>query len=228
MTSRIFSIYSIKPFLLLASLLLSLPALAVDAINTTRFGNVAIEGYDPVAYFTQSRPVKGDSDFEYEWKDAKWRFSSAENLALFTANPEKYAPQYGGYCAYAVAKNTTASIDPTQFTVVDFLAPIAETFRAYGGNAVGITELIASALILIPKTRTWGALLGLGVISGAIFFHLGTPLGVNRVVDEAGNTDGGALFYMACGVWLCCAALVYLGRDKIFALLGQKPVSALS
>lgn len=119
MTSRIFSIYSIKPFLLLASLLLSLPALAVDAINTTRFGNVAIEGYDPVAYFTQSRPVKGDSDFEYEWKDAKWRFSSAENLALFTANPEKYAPQYGGYCAYAVAKNTTASIDPTQFTVVD-------------------------------------------------------------------------------------------------------------
>lgn len=111
---------------------------------------------------------------------------------------------------------------------ISFLAPIAETFRAYGGNAVGITELIASALILIPKTRTWGALLGLGVISGAIFFHLGTPLGVNRVVDEAGNTDGGALFYMACGVWLCCAALVYLGRDKIFALLGQKPVSALS
>lgn len=105
---------------------------------------------------------------------------------------------------------------------ISFLAPISEGFRAYGGNTVGITELIASGLILYPKTRTWGALLGLGVISGAIFFHLGTPLGVVRVVDEAGNTDGGALFYMACGVWVSCAVLVYMGRDKIFDLLGRK------
>ena len=104
---------------------------------------------------------------------------------------------------------------------IGFLAPIAESFRAYGGNVVGITELIASGLILFPKTRTWGAVLALAVISGAIFFHLATPLGVNRIVDEAGNTDGGALFYMACGVWLSCAILIYLGRDKILPLLGR-------
>lgn len=109
----------VKRFLFLLGLLFSLPALAIDEINTTLLGNVAIKGYDPVAYFTQSSPVKGKSDFEYEWKGANWRFSSAENLDLFKADPEKYAPQYGGYCAYAVAKNTTASIDPTQFTIFD-------------------------------------------------------------------------------------------------------------
>lgn len=109
----------VQRFLLLIGLLFSLPALAVDEINTTLLGNVAIKGYDPVAYFTESRPIKGNADFEYSWKDANWRFSNAENLALFKENPEKYAPQYGGYCAYAVAKNTTANIDPTQFTIVD-------------------------------------------------------------------------------------------------------------
>lgn len=110
---------------------------------------------------------------------------------------------------------------------ISFLAPISEGFRVYGGNTVGITELIASVLILVPRTRVWGALLGLAVISGAIFFHLFTPLGVVRVVDEAGNTDGGVLFFMACGVWVACAILSFMGRDKIFALLGRKPEAAL-
>ncbi len=92
------------------------------------------------------------------------------------------------------------------------LQPIAEVFAAHGGYAVGVTELIAVALLVYPATRLYGALLGLGVISGAIFFHLFTPLGVNRVVDAAGNTDGGALFYMACGVWLSCVILSVLNR----------------
>lgn len=90
----------------------------------------------------------------------------------------------------------------------NFLQPIAASFREYGGWTVGLTELFASLLLLIPRTRILGALLGFGVISGAIFFHLFTPLGVDRVVDNAGNTDGGILFYMACGVWLSCVALV--------------------
>lgn len=105
---------------------------------------------------------------------------------------------------------------------ISFLAPVSEGFRAYGGNVIGITELIASILILVPKTRVLGAVISIAVISGAIFFHLFTPLGVVRVVDEAGNTDGGALFFMACGVWLCSAALIYMGREKIFALLGRQ------
>lgn len=94
-------------------------ASAKDAINSTLFGNVAIEGYDTVAYFTQNSAVKGSRDFETTWMDAKWRFASAENRDLFIENPDKYAPQYGGYCAYAVAKNSTAGIEPEQFEIVD-------------------------------------------------------------------------------------------------------------
>ena len=109
---------------------------------------------------------------------------------------------------------------------IGFLKPISGAFAQHGGNVVGTVELIASALVLIPRTRVWGALLAIGVISGAIFFHLFTPLGVVRVVDAAGNTDGGALFFMACGVWVCCAALLYLGRDKLLGLFGASPSNA--
>ncbi|MEM7363035.1 MAG: hypothetical protein AAF525_03370, partial [Pseudomonadota bacterium] len=74
------------------------------------------------------------------------------------------------------------------------LSAIAIPFALFGGTVVGLVELLAAIMMLIPRTRIWGALTGLAVISGAIFFHLFTPLGVNRVVDAAGNTDGGALF----------------------------------
>jgi len=69
---------------------------AFDKVNQTFFG-IAIKGYDPVAYHTEGRAVKGDSQYSYEWNDAKWYFKSADNRDLFAANPEKYAPQYGGY-----------------------------------------------------------------------------------------------------------------------------------
>jgi len=98
---------------------------------------------------------------------------------------------------------------------IGFLAGIAEPFRAYGGTTVGLTELVATILLLVPRTRLWGALLSLGVISGAIFFHLGTPLGVDRVIDVDGNTDGGVLFFMACGVWVASAITIYLNRDQL-------------
>lgn len=81
-----------------AAVLVGTPSvgLAKDPVNTT-FSGVAVEGYDPVAYFTAAKPIKGQKKFEYRWQGAKWRFSSAENLELFKAAPEKYAPQYGGY-----------------------------------------------------------------------------------------------------------------------------------
>ena len=85
-----------------------------------------------------------------------------------------------------------------------------ERFANYGGYLIGSAELIASALLLITATRRLGALLGLGIISGAIFFHLFTPLGINRTIDAAGNTDGGALFFMACWVWLSCALILWI------------------
>jgi hypothetical protein len=79
----------------------------------------AIRGYDPVAYFTESRPVKGSDEHVYEWKGARWRFSSAANRERFAAAPEKYAPQYGGYCAYGVAQNYAVSIDPQAWSIVE-------------------------------------------------------------------------------------------------------------
>ena len=77
----------------------------------------AVRGYDVVAYFNAKKPVKGLSEFSTRHAGAKWLFASNSNLVLFTANPEKYMPQYGGYCAYAVAKNSTASSKPQYFTV---------------------------------------------------------------------------------------------------------------
>ncbi|MGD1893307.1 MAG: YHS domain-containing (seleno)protein, partial [Cyclobacteriaceae bacterium] len=79
----------------------------------------AIQGYDPVAYFTDQKPVKGSDEHTYEWKGATWYFASAENVQAFEANPEQYAPQYGGYCAYAVANGYTAKIDPEAWKIVD-------------------------------------------------------------------------------------------------------------
>jgi YHS domain-containing protein len=81
---------------LLLVLLMAPAGWTKDAINTTWLG-VAIDGYDVVAYFTLGQPTKGDSDFSYEWEGAEWRFASAEHLETFKADPEKYAPQYGGY-----------------------------------------------------------------------------------------------------------------------------------
>jgi len=91
---------------------------------------------------------------------------------------------------------------------------IAPSFAAYGGYVIGGTELVATGLMLSNKTRNIGALIGLLVISGAIFFHLFTPLGVNRVIDDQGNTDGGALFFMACGVWISCLLILLINRNK--------------
>ena len=79
----------------------------------------AIKGYDTVAYFTESKPVKGSEEYAYDWNHGKWLFSSQENLDLFKANPEKYAPQFGGYCAWAVAREGFAPIQVEQWSIVD-------------------------------------------------------------------------------------------------------------
>ncbi len=92
---------------------------------------------------------------------------------------------------------------------LEFIAPL---FEQYGGLLTGLTELVACILLIIVATRFWGALLALSVMSGAIFFHLFTPLGVDRIVDAAGNTDGGVLFYMACGVWVCALILAFMNN----------------
>ena len=88
-------------------------------VYTGLFNNLAVEGYDPVAYFTEGRPVKGDRDFTTQYNGAQFRFASQANLDMFLADPAKYAPQYGGYCAWAVSQGYTASIDPEAWRIVD-------------------------------------------------------------------------------------------------------------
>ena len=96
---------------------------APDATAQTRVVNqsqgVAIKGYDPVAYFTQSDAVKGDATHAHVWNDATWLFATAANRDAFAADPEKFAPQYGGYCAYAMSRDYVADITPTAWKIVD-------------------------------------------------------------------------------------------------------------
>jgi hypothetical protein len=78
-----------------------------------------LKGFDPVAYFQQGKATPGNANFTYKWQDVNWRFSTAENRDLFIKNPEKYAPQYGGFCAWAVSRGYTAPIDPNAWKIVD-------------------------------------------------------------------------------------------------------------
>jgi YHS domain-containing protein len=98
---------------------LASPAAARQAdVYTGTFSTLAVGGYDAVAYFKANRPVQGKAEFSTEYKGATWRFSSAENLTAFKADPAAYAPQYGGYCAWAVSQNYTASGDPNVWKIV--------------------------------------------------------------------------------------------------------------
>lgn len=112
-----------RRLVLLALLAFSFSAMAAKPVNTLKNSffssqtDTAINGYDSVAYFTKNAPVKGLDTYTYEWKGAKWKFSSEANLELFKSNPDKYAPQYGGYCAYGVATDSLVKVDPEQFTV---------------------------------------------------------------------------------------------------------------
>ena len=80
---------------------------------------LAIDGYDPVAYFTEQKPVKGSPEFHADFQSSTFQFASSANRDAFAADPGRYAPRYGGYCAYGMAKGYKAKVDPAAFTVVD-------------------------------------------------------------------------------------------------------------
>jgi YHS domain-containing protein len=103
------------------ALVFALPASAAAAprVNKSFFGSVALDGYDAVAYFTDGKPVEGRSEITFEWNGAVWRFATAEHRDLFAADPAKYAPQYGGYCAYGVASGYAVKTEPDAWSVVD-------------------------------------------------------------------------------------------------------------
>lgn len=102
-----------------AAALPAAPAHADDLVYTGLFSNVAVGGYDTVAYHTRGAPVRGSREFETEWNGATWRFASQDTLDLFLADPDSYAPHYGGYCAWAMAEGYTAKGDPQFWKIVD-------------------------------------------------------------------------------------------------------------
>lgn len=94
--------------------------MAEDKAPVFATDGVAIRGYDPVAYFTESAPVEGSTAHESTWQGVTWRFASAENKTQFDSDPERFAPQYGGFCAWAVAeKSTLFSTQPQNWSIVD-------------------------------------------------------------------------------------------------------------
>lgn len=107
------------------NLLLSLAALLLvctfsfgGPLNTSFFGDLALHGYDPVAYHTEGKPVEGSKEFTAEHGGGTYRFSSASNRDVFAANPDKYLPAYGGYCAWAMAEGKKADVNPKNWKIV--------------------------------------------------------------------------------------------------------------
>lgn len=104
---------------LIAAVLLPGGAAFAQDAPVSNVGGIAIRGADTVAYFTEGRAVQGRAEFAVKWMGAVWYFASIENMERFMADPRAYAPQYGGYCAYAASKGAVAEADPNAFAIVD-------------------------------------------------------------------------------------------------------------
>ena len=120
MSSKIFTAFAIVIAFTLSScgLIPSQANSAIEAVNVDE-NRVAIKGYDPVAYFTEAKPVQGQTQFTSEYNSAIYQFASIEHKALFDGEPAKYAPQFGGYCAFGVTQEKKYDVDPTAWAVVD-------------------------------------------------------------------------------------------------------------
>jgi hypothetical protein len=108
-----------KSFLIIALLLIASHSVHADAVINKDKNGLALIGFDAVAYFNQGKAIEGKKEFEHTWMDATWRFSTTENRDLFAKSPEKYAPQFGGYCAFGVTGGYLAPTDPTAWKVVE-------------------------------------------------------------------------------------------------------------
>jgi YHS domain-containing protein len=109
-------------------------------VYTGILSSTAVGGYDPVAYFREGKPVQGKKEFSHAWKGVTWRFANAKNLDDFKARPEAYAPQYGGYCAWAVSQGYTAKGDPSAWSIVDgklYLNYSADVHKTWAKDASG-------------------------------------------------------------------------------------------
>ena len=116
---------------------------AESAGDVNQIDGIALHGFDPVAYFTQNKAVKGEAEFTAQYKGVTYEFASKEDQATFQANPAKYVPQYGGFCAFAVSKGVKADIDPHAFAINDgklYVNYSEKALQAYQGDVKGNTQ----------------------------------------------------------------------------------------
>ena len=133
----------------LSATLIGSATLAKDVVNTGYFGDIAIQGYDPVAYFTKGAAEQGKKEFTHEWLGAKWQFINLQHKKLFSEAPHKYAPQYGGHCAtgLAIHGNLTKDIDPEAWAIVDgklYLNYSKETNKLLTGDVISLEKADAN------------------------------------------------------------------------------------
>lgn len=131
-----------KRFLALLALLPAIAFAGKEPVYTARFSDLAVEGYDVTSFF-EGTPVRGSAQFEHEHLGAVWRFTSAANRQKFIDDPEKYSPQYGGYCAWAAAQGYTAKGDPEHYSVVDgklYLNFNASVHKRWLGDVPGFIQ----------------------------------------------------------------------------------------
>jgi YHS domain-containing protein len=128
----------------LALAMLTAPGVrAESAGDVNQIDGIALHGFDPVAYFTQNKAVKGEAEFTAQYKGVTYEFASKEDQATFQANPAKYVPQYGGFCAFAVSKGVKADIDPHAFAINDgklYVNYSEKALQAYQGDVKGNTQ----------------------------------------------------------------------------------------
>jgi len=146
--------FRLHVFLAMAFILSAQFGFSKSLENVDRTG-LGIKGYDPVAYFTDNAPILGSSQFQTTFDGVIYHFNSAAHKEAFDANPEKYAPQFGGFCAYGVSKGSTVSIDPAAFQIVDgrlllqYSRGIRETFNK---DSVGnLKKADANWILLLDK-----------------------------------------------------------------------------
>ncbi|NJO25408.1 MAG: YHS domain-containing protein [Bacteroidia bacterium] len=124
--------------------------------NNLNSEGVILDGYDPVAFFTENKPVKGDARFQYKFDDAIYYFASQQHLDMFKTDPEKYKPQFGGWCAYAVSLGRIAPIDVNTFSIVDGRLFIQHNQRAVNGWNKDVPGNISKADQYWPSVSSHG------------------------------------------------------------------------
>jgi YHS domain-containing protein len=128
----------------LALAMLTAPGVqAESADGVNQIDGIALHGFDPVAYFTQNKAVKGEAEFTAQYRGVTYEFASKEDQATFQANPATYVPQYGGFCAFAISKGVKADIDPHAFAINDgklYVNYSEKALQAYQEDVKGNTQ----------------------------------------------------------------------------------------